>query len=73
MIYSLVDALPVGAPEAGVQTPLLVMVHQVGEPLPRLWDLLLHLEEAQGCNGAVGVMGLSEVGELNLRGESFNL
>ena len=49
------------------------MIHQVSKPGPDLRHLLFDLEQSERSNGAVVVMGILEVGELNLKISRINI
>ena len=61
-----VDGALVGGPQLGLLHPVLVVVHEVAEPLPHLRHLLLHLHQPQRRDGAVVVVRVRGVAEVYL-------
>ena len=64
--YLLVNRILINIPEFLILDPVLVVVHEVGKPLPHLRDLLLDSQKPKWGNTSVVIIGILEVFEFNL-------
>ena len=67
LLILLVDVSPVCVPQFRVPPPLLVVVHQIGQSLPGLGNLVLYQHQAERGDAAIVVAGGGQVGKAGLQ------